>query len=247
MQSPSASSPTSTATITVNPDPDGHAATVGACLETLEDFDNWDHEAASYWQTTFEDRAMPTALGEVGTKMTYCDPPTACTIILVRSARLILLLSLLTYHNMMSLGDAGSCGDMAAWEHWLPTLHGDVHKTIDDILACVPFVLGDVDPKSGQPKVSYDGAGAIVITQPMRLVTYCAYARPDQTEMARKILERINAIGIKSAVSWDGGPMFPSDFAASSPTTAFSASVQSPSHVFRQAQNKGSSLGAGVV
>ena len=238
-------SPTSVHSIHVNPDMNAHESAVRACLETLEDFHAWDQEAASYWQRTFEGRTLPTALGEVGVQLTDCDPPTACTIILVRSARLILLLSLLTYHNMMQVADDDTFGDMAAWDHWLPTLHGDIHRSIDDILACVPFVLGDVG-SNGQPStVTYDGAGAIVITQPLRLVTFCPYAKPEQVDVARKTLERINAaIGIRSAVSWEGEHPGPVQWSPS--PSSFAAPAESPASVQQENQNGGSSFGPGV-
>lgn len=245
MQSPpSGSSPASSTSIHVTQDHDVHAGAVRACLETLEDFDNWDQEAAAYWQSTFEGRTLPTALGEVGIKMTYCDPPTACTIILVRSARLILFLSLLTYHNMMQLADDDTFGDMAAWEHWLPTLQGGVHKTIDDILACVPFVLGDVTPDDQSSVMTYDGAGAIVITQPIRLVTYCAYAKPEQVDLAKKTLGRINAaIGIRSAVSWQGEPGCPLQWSLT--PGSYAPASESPDPM-QQGQNGGTPYGTGV-
>lgn len=191
-----------------NQDEEGHAQAIQSCLELLGEFDTWDSDAASYWQSMFEGRALPTALGEVGERMNYCDPQTACTIILVRSARLIMGLSILAYHASMQLGDPSGpklVGDSATWTHWIPTLQSDVHKTIDDILACVPFALGDIDPNGQPTTMTYDGAGAIMIHQPLRLVTYCVYARPDQTESAQRTLNRINGgIGIRSAVSYEG-------------------------------------------
>ncbi len=192
--------------IYVTPDPEGHASAVGSCLEALSSFDAWDDGAAAYWKSTFENRSIPTKLGEVSGQMSYCDPQTACTITLVRAARLILQLTLITYHNMMEVSDDdGSCGNMLDWEVLLPTLQMDIHKCIDDILACVPFALGDVSP-NGQPSMlQHDGAGAIVICRPLRLITYCSYATPAQVEFAQRSLERLNAaIGIRSAKSWSG-------------------------------------------
>ncbi|KAI6777733.1 Transcriptional regulatory protein-like protein [Emericellopsis cladophorae] len=178
---------------------EGHETVIQECLHALQDFDTWDMEAASYWQNTFQGRTLPTRLGEVGTSMTYCDQQTACTIILIRSARLILVLSLLIYHDLATV----PVGNLEAWVQWVPVLQNDLHCTIDDILACVPFALGDVD-QDGKPRtMSYDGAGAIIIIQPLRLVTWCIYAKPEQHQIARNILGRINAaIGIRAAVSW---------------------------------------------
>lgn len=188
-------------------DEEGHYQVIQSCLELMEEFDTWDSETASYWQNMFEGKALGTALGEVGGRMNYCDPQTACTIILVRSARLIMVISILTYHASMQMGDGNGpvlVGDSATWTHWIPTLQSDAHKTIDDILACVPFALGDVAPNGQPTTMTYDGAGAIMIHQPLRLVTFSAYARPDQIETAQQTLLRINGgIGIRSAVSYD--------------------------------------------
>jgi hypothetical protein len=185
-------------------DDEGHESVVQECVQTLEEFDEWDLEAASYWQDTFQGRTLPTRLGEVGTSMTYCDPHTACTIILIRAARLILVLSLLIYHDLAPV----PAGIPEAWAQWIPILHHDLHSTIDDILACVPFSLGDIDQNGKPTTMSYDGAGAIIITQPLRLVTLCVYAKPEQQQTARNILGRLNAaIGIRAAVSWHGAPV----------------------------------------
>ncbi|KAF5974253.1 c6 transcription [Fusarium coicis] len=62
-----------------------------------DEFDDWDEEAPFYWRNTFESRTVPIALGKVATGSHYYDHETACTIILIRLSRLILLISLLEY------------------------------------------------------------------------------------------------------------------------------------------------------
>lgn len=176
------------------------------CFEMLETFHIWDEEAAAYWQSTFEARMVPTALGKVITGKTYYDAETACTIILIRSARLILLMTMLLYHNKMQFVDEGVLGDRLVWAECILVLEQDVTKSIDDILSCVPYALGDIKPSGVSPGNRHDGAGAIVIVHSIRLVSHCAYATPDQLAKAKSILARINSvIGIKSAVGWAQG------------------------------------------
>lgn len=188
-------------------------STIRGCFETLDDFCIWDAEAATYWESTFDGRGVPTALGQValGTVAHY-DVETACTIILIRSARLILLMSMIAYHHgkaMYPSTNTESCvypGEgriAAALGQCLPTLEQDVGMAIDDILLSVPYALGDVDP-CGVPcggSVPHDGAAAIVIVHSIRLVASCAYATQAQTQKAMEILARLNSgIGIRAAV-----------------------------------------------
>ncbi|KAH8657349.1 hypothetical protein BGZ61DRAFT_371385 [Ilyonectria robusta] len=176
------------------------------CFEMLENFHIWDEEAAAYWQSTFEARTVPTALGNVIPGKLYYDAETACTIILIRSARLILLMTMLLYHHMMQSVDEGVFGDRLVWAECILVLEQDVTKSIDDILSCVPYALGDIKPSGVSPGNRHDGAGAIVIVHSIRLVSHCAYATPDQLAKAKDILARINStIGIKSAVGWAQG------------------------------------------
>jgi hypothetical protein len=188
-----------------------HSGTEGesiiqACFQTLDDFEAWDAEAAEYWQTTFEGRAVPTTLGEVALGSTHYDAETACTIILIRSARLILLLSMLLYHGKMQLttdDEFGIVGDRAVWAECIPVLEQDVGKTIDDILSMVPYALGDINPNGLPSSMDHDGAGAIIIVHSIRLVTYCAYTTVEQFDRSMSILRRMNAtIGIRSAIGW---------------------------------------------
>jgi hypothetical protein len=194
------------------------ASLIQGCFETLDDFYTWDAEAATYWASTFDGRGVPTALGQVasGTIARY-DVETACTIILIRSARLILLMSMIAYHHGKAVfptptsptcisspygyGDAGSLA--TAVGECLPMLEQDVIMTVDDILASVPYALGDVD-SCGMPcggSVPHDGAAAIVIVHSIRLVASCAYASPSQTQRAVEVLARLNGgIGIRAAV-----------------------------------------------
>jgi len=111
---------------------------VNSCFEALHDFHTWDAEAASYWTSIFANRRgspPPTTLGEVASPgQDYYDVETACTIILIRSARLILLTSMLAYISEDMMGDP----------ELLSLLETEVGLTIHDTLACVPFALGDV-------------------------------------------------------------------------------------------------------
>ncbi|KAF4998638.1 hypothetical protein FGRMN_2964 [Fusarium graminum] len=52
------------------------------CFEMLDNFNIWDCEAATYWQSTFEGRGVPTTLGEMGSGKIHYDAETACIIIL---------------------------------------------------------------------------------------------------------------------------------------------------------------------
>ncbi|KAH7161771.1 hypothetical protein EDB81DRAFT_715546 [Dactylonectria macrodidyma] len=199
--SPSSASQSST-------EPDEENLLVMECFEMLGDFYTWDEEAASYWQTTFESRGVPTALGEMGSGSTFYDAETACIIILVRSARLILLLTMLLYHGkLQSVDDTEEGGYGAFWAECVPVLEADVGKTIQDMLYSVPYALGDIGPGGMPATMSHDGAAAIIIVHSIRLVSHCAYATAAQLERAEIILKRMNsAIGIRSAVGWvDGG------------------------------------------
>lgn len=187
-----------------NIDPEQEELIIQECFEMLENFHIWDGKAAEYWQNNFKARAVPTALGEVISGRTYYDAETACTIILIRSARLILLLTMLLYYKMIQHVDSGehrSLDNTVPWAEYIPVLEQDVHKTIDDIISSVPYALGDVDPSGVPASMPYDGAAAIIIAHSIRLVSNCAYATSDQLEKAKSILIRIkSAIGIRSAV-----------------------------------------------
>ncbi|KPM40498.1 hypothetical protein AK830_g6040 [Neonectria ditissima] len=173
------------------------------CFEVLQDFDMWDEEAAAHWQSTFTDRTVPIALGEVASGNMYYDAETACIIILVRSARLILLLSILLYHSKMQRANIAALGDMEQWAASVEVLKQHVGKTMDDILSSVPYALGDTDANGLPAATPRDGAGAIVIVHSIRLITHCAYVTEEQLDEAKSILARMNAtIGIRSAVEW---------------------------------------------
>jgi hypothetical protein len=178
-------------------DAEEQASIIQDCSETLDGFHVWDVEAADYWQSMFKGRGMPTALGEIASGTTHYDVETACTIILIRSARLILLMSMIAHHYFQQ--DGGGVG--AALAEYLPFLEMDVAAVIDDILACVPYALGDVGPGGISGTVDHDGAAAIVIYHSIRLVSSCAYVTPEQDRKAMAILERLYAgMGIRSAV-----------------------------------------------
>lgn len=164
---------------------DYRASVMQGCFETLDEFQTWDAEAASYWESMFHGRGAPTALGQIAST-THYDVETACTIILIRSARLILLMSIIAHIDMAE---------------WTSVLEQEVTMTINDILACVPYALGDINASGLPASVSHDGAAAIMIHQPIRLVASCAYATADQQQKAMDILARMNAgVGIRAAV-----------------------------------------------
>ncbi|KAI1432487.1 hypothetical protein GGR50DRAFT_674089 [Xylaria sp. CBS 124048] len=178
------------------------------CFEALEDFDTWDMEAQPYWQNTFGSRSVPAAFGTFATRGAYCDPRTACIIILIRAARLVLLISILEYHDSIQTScgedETWRFGDPTAWANCIDMLEKNVRVAIDDMLYCVPFAMGDLGPDGTPVSTPQDGAAALVIIQPMRLVTYCANATSEQRQSARNILTRMkSAIGVRSALSWD--------------------------------------------
>lgn len=176
------------------------------CFKALDEFDRWDVEAESYWKDTFESRGAPPGLGAVATKGTFYDPETACTIILVRTARLVLLLSILEYCQRATnpSGTKGVYDTSVAWDELVSFLEQNTRSTIDDMISLVPFALGDVDSDGKAVSMPYDGAPALIILQPMRLVTYCPYATDQQRARCRHILDRLNlGIGVRSAVSWE--------------------------------------------
>lgn len=187
---------------------DTDQSTLYACFEALGEFDTWDRDAELYWKNTFDGRSFPATLGEPPNTATYCDPKTACILILVRCARLILLLSILEYYDAIRVPSknigARRVGDRTAWANCIPILEQNVRLTIDDMLYCVPFALGDLGPDGGPVTIHQDGAAALVVVQPMKLVTYCAYATAEQRKSSQHILNRMKtAIGVRSAVSWE--------------------------------------------
>ncbi|KAI0487502.1 hypothetical protein F4859DRAFT_501885 [Xylaria cf. heliscus] len=178
------------------------------CFEALEDFDNWDMEAESYWRSTFDGRCIPAALGQLAIGPAYYDPKTACIIILVRSARLILLLSILEYYDLIRISsretETWRVGDQAAWANCIPVLEQNIRLTIDDMLYSVPFAMGYFGPDGSPVSVPQDGAAALVVFQPVRLVTNCIYATPEQRKRGREILNRMKcSIGVRSATPWE--------------------------------------------
>ncbi len=170
------------------------------CFEMIDRFYVWDQEAAVYWQSIFKGRGVPTGLGQMSCGTTHYDAETACIIILVRSARLILMLAMLVYHSQLPSSAA------ALWTECIAVLKSDVSRTIEDMLAAVPYALGDINVNGKPAMMSHDGAAAITIVHSIRLISHCAYASPAQLERADIILKRMNsAIGIRSAVSWTEG------------------------------------------
>lgn len=173
----------------------------------LDVFNSWDCEAATYWQNTFEGRGVPTTLGEMGSGKMHYDAETACIMILVRSARLILLQSMLLYQTTLQTVETEQEDEYSSyhtmWAQCVPILESDVRKCVDDMLGLVPYALGDIDASGMPSSMMYDGAAAIMIVHSIRLVTHCVYTTPAQGERADIILTRLNsAIGIRSAVGW---------------------------------------------
>ena len=180
--------------------------TLQLCFQKLDEFDAWDREAASFWQMTFVGRPTPGALGQAATNTTIYDAETACIVVLIRSARLTLLVTMLQYCDeilqSVNVGLHLLLGDRTAWEECRDILERDIITTIDDILASVPYALGDVSSSGGPGTMPYDGAGAIVILHAIRLLTCYSYAAPDQMQLVKGILTRMNAqMGIRAAVS----------------------------------------------
>ncbi|KAK9791695.1 hypothetical protein SCARD494_07484 [Seiridium cardinale] len=178
-----------------------------ACFEALDEFDSWDLDAGCYWKRAFEGRSAPAALGEVATKAKFYDPETACTIILVRSARLVLLLTILEHYESTRVSSSdtehGAIDEASAWMECVPILKQNIGSTIDDMLRSVPFAMGDLDANGHPVSMPHDGAAALVILQPIRLVTYCPFATKQQKSNSQDILDRINrAIGVRAATSW---------------------------------------------
>ncbi|CRK41810.1 hypothetical protein BN1723_005203 [Verticillium longisporum] len=193
----------------VDQTPDKIVSTIRMSFEALEDFVHWDAEAGAYWEQSFVGRTVPTMLGQVASGMTSYDADTAWIIILIRSPRLILLLTMLLYYGKTQTGPVAfrsTQEDSAAWEACVSFLEDDARKTIDDILHSVPYPLGDLS-SDGQPaSMPHDGASAFIIVQSIRLAAYCAYSTPDQLQKAQSILIRINTtIGIRSALGWEEG------------------------------------------
>lgn len=180
------------------------------CFDMIDKFYVWDQEAASYWQSIFEGRGVPTGLGQMSSSTTHYDSETACIVILIRSARLILLLTMLLYHCHLQDTNSLQLDSYAShWSECVPVLESDVSKIIEDMLAAVPYALGDIGVNGAPATIPYDGACAIIIVQSIRLITGCSYASPAQLQRADIILRRMNsAIGIRSAVGWTGGDVY---------------------------------------
>ncbi|KAF4953564.1 hypothetical protein FGADI_5900 [Fusarium gaditjirri] len=190
------------------------------CFDMLDAFGSWDIEAAEYWQMTFEGRGVPTTLGEMSAGRMHYDAETACIIILVRSARLILLQTMLLYQTTLLPTEDDDGYSYNSWAETVPFLESDVRKSVDDMLAAVPYALGDIDPSGMPATMLHDGAAAIVIVHSIRLVTHCVYTTPEQAERAAHILARLNsAVGIRSAVGW-----IPGDTQGTQPFQIFSPS-----------------------
>jgi hypothetical protein len=78
------------------------------------------------------------------------------------------------------------------------TLRQDMHLTIDDMIACVPYAMGDVNVCGQASSLPYDAAAALVIRHSIKVVTYCCYWDAEQMQTTQQILSRIDrAIGLQ--------------------------------------------------
>jgi hypothetical protein len=122
---------------------------------------------------------------QASTSLSFYDAETACIIVLIRSARLTLLVSMLQYYDeIMQFEDnilGMLLGNRPAWQECGAMLEQDVIRTIDDILASVPYVFGDIDP-GGDP-VGYAVRWGSSHRDPARNssfnMLFICHARPD--------------------------------------------------------------------
>ncbi|KAF4119940.1 hypothetical protein GMORB2_3628 [Geosmithia morbida] len=184
------------------------AAILQECFDALEKFHRWDSEAGDYWKSTFGDRTEPSTLNDPAAATRHFDLETACTMILVRSGKLMLLDSLLHYHQNKQQLDPHADTTPLFGENMLSLIEQGVWNTIDDMLSCVPYALGDLDPNGRRRVLDHDGAGALVIFQPLRLITFCLYSKPEQVAACEEVLKRLNtSMGLRSAISWTNDPL----------------------------------------
>ncbi|KAI9162838.1 Cytochrome P450 monooxygenase ALT8 [Paramyrothecium foliicola] len=159
-------------------------------LEALQELDSWHAEAPKYWERNFQDRTAPPALGQVATEGRYYDPETACTTILLRSARLVLLSSMFNY-----FGQVHTIGGV---DEFLGALSDDIRLTIDDMLGCVPYAMNDAKDGKQLESLPHDGAAALVILHSVREMSRSGFATPTQMRTAQNVLGRIyETIGLQ--------------------------------------------------
>jgi hypothetical protein len=173
------------------------------CFETLDAFHQWDSDAASCWKETFGSPSAPVPVGEVAAGGHHFDTKTSGTIILLRSSRLILLMCLAEYLGTVTAQvQAEHQYADEAWAACIAHVQHDINLTMNDILHCVPYALGDLDVEGKPSAVTYDGAGALVILQSLRLIRYNPHATPEQVARAQAALERFNSsMGVRSAIT----------------------------------------------
>jgi hypothetical protein len=177
-------------------------ALIKDCFETLDAFHQWDADAASCWRETFGSPSAPVPVGEAAGGGHHFDTKTSGTIILLRSCRLILLMCLSEYLGTVTAQVQAEHQDTSeAWATCIAHLQHDINLTMNDILHCVPYALGDLDVEGNPSTVLYDGAGALTILQSLRLVCYNPNSTPDQVAKAQAALERFSSsMGVRSAV-----------------------------------------------
>lgn len=169
---------------------------IGHCCDLLDEFDRWDQDAKEYWQMMFENRTQPTILGEAQGSQSHYDTETACTIILLRSSRLILLLSLADHFHWIFDYDVAD----GLWNGCLAQLEHDMESTISDMLRCVPYALGDLDAEGRAISTASDGSGALVIFRSIWMVATYGHSTPAQALESQRILKRMSeSMGIRSA------------------------------------------------
>ncbi|KAH8646332.1 hypothetical protein BX600DRAFT_519154 [Xylariales sp. PMI_506] len=217
-------------------------ATLVSCLELLTEFDKWDQDAIPYWEAKFPHRTPPSAMGRIAKEIKYYDVGTACSVLLVRSSRMVMCLSILRYIDAMQAASAAAspaftstpstgpihtttppssastspCSPLATIHYEdnniintiitpseVSSVHQQIRSVVEDILALVPYALGDIDPFGNPQSNPRDGAGGLIILWPLLLVAHCPLATPVQIQHTRAILGRIgSSMGIRGVYRW---------------------------------------------
>ncbi|KAH8894662.1 hypothetical protein GQ53DRAFT_716393 [Thozetella sp. PMI_491] len=180
-------------TVTRLVDTDASYATslLNSSVQTLEDFDSWDHK--------FKD-ALHTGPGEAG------------GILLFRGSRIVLAGSLLTYcHRLKQLwADAPVPPDFEA------NMEVGIRQAIVDSLAAVQYAIGNVTSSKNPTAVRREGAAGLIIMYPISLIASCPYATPKQKLQCFEMLDWLkSSVGIKCAVGLvRGADMFTECYSA---------------------------------
>lgn len=174
------------------------------CSQTILQFDQWDRDAAFYWQSELGENAASLRLGEITIKSLNYDSDIACTVILFRASRISLCSSLIDFcYKLQALGEVShNTFGRGVVVSVIANAERDIRLAITDIISCVPYVISDFDENGCPKKKNNDGAGGLLILPAIKFVENCLYSSPDQVRIAHSILERINTcIGIRSARS----------------------------------------------